>query len=148
MPKRLGINMFEELKELLQASTAPMVLISGTGIFLLTINARFIHAVERTWKVNKEMEESSDDEVLKEIIDILFKRCRLLRRSLELLVCSVISSGLLMVAIFIATLSGYEVKVIGISLLALSCLLIVASMIILLLDVILSSKATMLKIKK
>ena len=140
--------MFEELKELLQASTAPMVLISGTGIFLLTINARFIQAVERIWKVNKEMEDSSDDEVLKDIIEILFKRCRLLRRSLELLVCSVISSGLLMVAILSATLFGHDVKVIGISLLALSCLLIVASMIILLLDVILSSKATMLKIKK
>ena len=140
--------MFEELKELLQASTAPMVLISGTGIFLLTINARFIQAVERIWKVNKELEESSEDKVLHDIINILFKRCRLLRRSLELLVCSVISSGLLMVAILTASLSGYEVKTIGIGLLSLSCLLIVASMILLLMDVILSSKATMLKIKK
>jgi len=140
--------MFEELKELLQASTAPMVLISGTGIFLLTINARFIQAVERIWKVNKEMEELSDDKVLQDIINILFKRCRLLRRSLELLVCSVISSGLLMVAILSATLFSLDVKVLGIGLLALSCLLIVASMILLLMDVILSSRATMLRLKK
>lgn len=140
--------MFEELKQLLLASTAPMVLISGTGIFLLTINARFIQAVERIWRVNKELEEDPENHILREIIDILFKRCRLLRRSLEMLVCSVISSGSLMIAILTAALSGYNVKVPGLILLALSCLLIVASMILLLLDVILSSKATMLKIKK
>lgn len=140
--------MFEELKDILQAATAPMVLISGTGIFLLTINARFIHAVGRIWDIDRELKLMPDDLILKEVMELLIKRCRLLRKSLGLLVGSVISSGMLMVLILLAKLFSYENKVIGILLLSLSCLLIVLSMVILFTEVIYSSKATMLKVGK
>lgn len=138
--------MFEELKEILQAATAPMVLISGTGIFLLTINARFIHAVGRIWTIDKELKENPEDQILKEVMVLLVIRCKLLRRSLGMLVCSVISSGILMVMILFMKLFSYGNKVIGIILLSTSCLLIVASMIILFTEVMYSSKATMLKV--
>ena len=140
--------MTEQFKELLQASTAPMVLISGTGIFLLTMNARFIHAVDRIWQVDKERKENPDDEVLDKVMSIMIKRCRLLRRSLELLVLSIICSGMLMVSILFSTLFVFEMSELGIALLALSCMLILAAMIVLLFDVILSSKATILKVTR
>ncbi|MCM8540420.1 MAG: DUF2721 domain-containing protein [Lentisphaeraceae bacterium] len=133
--------MFEELKEILQAATAPMVLISGTGIFLLTINARFTHAVGRIWDIDKELTNCPDDSTLKAVMELL-----VIRYSLGMLVCSVISSGILMIIILLAKLFNYENKVIALILLCISCLLIVVSMVLLFADVMYSSKATMLKV--
>jgi len=138
--------MFEELKEILQAATAPMVLISGTGIFLLTLNARFINAVGRLWEIDREIKASPGDEVLKMVMEKLITRCRLLRWSLGFLVMSIISSGMLMILTLTAVLMGYQLKVPGVILLTSSCLFILLSMIILFVDVLHSFKATMLKI--
>lgn len=138
--------MVEELKEILHAATAPMVLISGTGIFLLTINARFIHAVGRLWDIDKEINLNPELTILLEVKKILITRCKLLRQSLGFLVISVISSGAMMVLALTAEIFEYNAKITGVCLLSVSCLFILLSMITLFLDVMHSFKATMLKV--
>lgn len=138
--------MVEELKEILHAATAPMVLISGTGIFLLTINARFIHAVGRLWDIDKEINLNPELTVLLEVKKILITRCKLLRQSLGFLVISVISSGAMMVLALTAEIFEYNAKISGVCLLTVSCLFILLSMITLFMDVMHSFKATMLKV--
>ena len=76
---------------LLRDSASPLVLISGIGLVLLTINARFMKVTDRLRSLLRE--DSSKD--FTEELDSLLKRARLLRASLACLAGSIISTILL-----------------------------------------------------
>lgn len=134
------------LSETLSAATAPLVLISGIGILVLTINARYIQATSRTREVyDRSLAANAPASIINEI-DLLVLRCRLLKYSFATLVLSTILSSLLVIVSLFDRLLDLSVPVIEISLIAGSCLLILASMTLLFTDVLLSMKATLIHI--
>lgn len=132
--------------ETLSAATAPLVLVSGIGILVLTINARYIQATSRTRELYDHSLAGNAPASINREIDLLVLRCRLLKYSFATLVLStILSSFLVMVSLF-DKLLGLSVPVFEISLIGGSCLFILVSMVLLFVDVLLSMKATMIHI--
>jgi hypothetical protein len=134
------------LSETLSAATAPLVLVSGIGILVLTINARYIQATSRTRELYDRSLAADAPASINEEIDLLVLRCRLLKYSFATLVLSTILSSLLVIVSLFDRLLELSVPVIEISLIAGSCLFILASMVLLFMDVLLSMKATLIHI--
>ena len=138
--------MNEIFSETLSAATAPLVLVSGIGILVLTINARYIQATSRTRELYDHFLAGKAPASLDQEIDLLVFRCRLLKYSFATLVLStILSSCLVMVSLF-DKLLGLSVPMFEISLIGGSCLFILVSMILLFIDVLLSMKATLIHI--
>ncbi|MEW6518079.1 MAG: DUF2721 domain-containing protein [Thermodesulfobacteriota bacterium] len=132
--------------ETLSAATAPLVLVSGIGILVLTINARYIQATSRTRELYDHSRAGNAPASINREIDLLVLRCRLLKYSFATLVLStILSSCLVMVSLF-DKLLALSVPMFEISLVGGSCLLILVSMILLFVDVLLSMQATMIHI--
>lgn len=134
------------LSETLSAATAPLVLVSGIGILVLTINARYIQATSRTRELYDRSLAADAPASINEEINLLVLRCRLLKYSFATLVLSTILSSLLVIVSLFDRLLELSVPVIEISLIAGSCLFILASMVLLFIDVLLSMKATLIHI--
>ena len=134
------------LSETLSAATAPLVLVSGIGILVLTINARYIQATSRTRELYDRSLEADAPASINHEINLLVLRCRLLKYSFATLVLSTILSSLLVIVSLFDRLLELSVPVIEIFLMAGSCLFIFASMSFLFVDVLLSMKATMIHI--
>ena len=132
--------------ETLSAATAPLVLVSGIGILVLTINARYIQATSRTRELYDRSLSGNAPASISHEIDLLVLRCRLLKYSFATLVLSTILSSCLVVVSLFDKLLGLSVPMFEISLIGGSCLFILVSMILLFIDVLLSMKATMMHI--
>jgi len=132
--------------ETLSAATAPLVLVSGIGILVLTINARYIQATSRTRELYDHSLTGNAPVLINREIDLLVFRCRLLKYSYATLVLSTILSSLLVIVSLFDKLLGLSVPKFEISLISGSCFFILVSMILLFVDVLLSMKATMIHI--
>ncbi|MGD0613860.1 MAG: DUF2721 domain-containing protein, partial [Verrucomicrobiota bacterium] len=75
-----------ELIPVLQVAVAPVILISGVGLLLLSLTNRFGRAVDRSRQLIREMREAGDDHRgrLAEQVTILYRRARLIQLSIIL----------------------------------------------------------------
>ena len=80
-----------DFPQLLRDSASPLVLVSGIGLVILVVNARFMHVTDR---LRSTLKEEASEEISKEI-EALFKRAQLLRASLACLAGSIVSTSLL-----------------------------------------------------
>jgi hypothetical protein len=112
-----------ELIPVLQVAIAPVILISGVGLLLLSLTNRFGRAVDRSRQLLKEMRESreTDRPGLARQVEVLFRRARLIRLAIILATLSVLLAALLIIVLFLTALLRLEVGLL-ICLLFIACL--------------------------
>jgi len=99
------------LLAVIQASIAPVVLISGVGLLLLTLSARLGRIVDRTRLVAAELHAAPEGgrEALEHQLGVLRDRARLIRMALTLSAAAVAVSGLLITLLFLGLLFEWQV---------------------------------------
>ena len=127
---------------LLSAALAPITLISGVGLLLMTMSARYIHTATRTRQLlHRQSLEGEWDAELEREIDIIFSRAALLRKAILAVVLSATFAALLIFESVAASLFGWQTEVMKPILLLVSAACIVVSTIYFVLEVNLSVRA-------
>ncbi|MGZ5051507.1 MAG: DUF2721 domain-containing protein [Methylobacter sp.] len=140
--------MLSKLDGIVELVTGSLVLFSSIGIFVLTLNARYTHAISRVRDIYTDLKSSPEKEKLEKELNMMVFRCHVLKWSFALLLCSAISSGVFM----LGSISSHFLAQIHTDFLILfvvfSVLFIFSSMVCLFIDVLVSLKATMIHIER
>ena len=116
----------DSILHLIQAAIAPVVLISGVGLLLLTLSNRLGRIVDRTRLVASERKHAdpATHAELDAQLAILGRRARMIRLALALSASAVGVTGLLIAALFLALLLGHNAALLctGLFVTALLCL--------------------------
>ncbi|MCM2312899.1 MAG: DUF2721 domain-containing protein, partial [Steroidobacteraceae bacterium] len=125
----LSLDPLDTLK-IIQAAVAPVVLISGVGLLLLTLSNRLGRIVDRTRLVAAELQAALPGEraPLTTQLAILRRRARLIRLALALSASSVAVIGLLITVLFLGLLLGANVTLVCVILFVTALLFIVTAM--------------------
>jgi len=109
----LGMNPVN-LLAVIQAAIAPVVLISGVGLLLLTLSARLGRIVDRTRLVAAELHAAPDAgrSGLGHQLAVLRHRARLIRLALALSAGAVALIGLLITLLFLGLVLGWNVTLV------------------------------------
>lgn len=99
-----------DLIPLLQTSIGPVILISAVGLLLLTANNRLAHAIDRVRSLSKDAEIALMPQKarIKAQMDVLWRRTRLIRHSIELASMSALFAALLVIDLFVTALTGHQ----------------------------------------
>ncbi len=92
----------DDLIKILQASIAPVVLISGVGMILLSLTNRLARSIDRIRTLCQESgrEPKKDLPFLKRQVDVLYHRCQILRMAIVFAICSIISTAIIIFVLF------------------------------------------------
>jgi len=116
----------------IQAAIAPVVLISGVGLLLLTLTARLGRIVDRTRLLAAERRAA--DPVARAGVDaqlvILSRRARLIRLAVALSASAIAMIGLLITVLFLGLLLDWNVAFAAVLLFVASLLSLVAAMLV------------------
>jgi hypothetical protein len=138
----------EQVVHVLQAAAGPAILVSGTGLLLLTMTNRFGRVIDRSRAIARESRtpEARPRDALRAEALVLLRRALLLRGAITLSATSVLFVALTVTFTFFAALQGLRVEawILGSFALALGCL--VAGMMLFIADVALSLRALRLEI--
>jgi len=137
-----------EFGNILREAITPLVLISGVGLILLSLVNRYNQAISRTRSLVSEARSSRGErkKCLNTQIDVVLKRCSLLRFSISSLVASMIlSSFIILQSIVSAAIGVKSVALLKVCLFS-SCVFIIISNILLLVDVSFSLKALKIEV--
>jgi len=140
-----------ELIPLLQVAVGPVILISGVGLLLLSLTNRFGRAVDRSRQLIHEMREAGepDRRHLRSQVEVLYRRARLIQRSIILGATSVLFAALLIITLFFTALMKWESAVVLgllVSLFFIGCLLtLIGSLVTFIVEIHLSLKALKLE---
>lgn len=139
-----------DFKALLQVAITPLVLVSGVGLLLLSITNRYNHALDRTRQLNRELSgaDPGHNENLRQQLSILWRRCRILRKSIGFVVLSVLLSGMIILFMILQALAQINLDGVNVILLLAGILCIVISTMLFFLDVSLSLEALKLDLQK
>ncbi len=99
-----------ELIPVLQTAIGPVILISGVGLLLLSMTNRLSRVIDRARNLLALAEtlHGPARDKTKAQIDILWEQARLIRRSILFGAISVLCAALLIIALFITALFGWE----------------------------------------
>ncbi|MDO9169566.1 MAG: DUF2721 domain-containing protein [Methylobacter sp.] len=139
------LSKFDGIVELV---TSSLVLFSSIGIFVLTLNARYTHAIGRVRDIYDELKTSSQAQKLEIELNTMVYRCHLLKWSFGLLLCSAISSGVFVLGSISSRFIGHISADFLILFVVFSVLFIFSSMVCLFIDVLASLRATMIHIER
>lgn len=140
--------MLSKLDNIVDLITSSLVLFSSIGIFVLTLNARYTHAIGRVREVYKDIKTSPDVARLEKELDIIVCRCHLLKWSFGLILCSAISSGVFLLGSIFSRFVGHISAEVLILFVVFSVLFIVSSVVFLFVDVLTSLRATLIHIER
>jgi Protein of unknown function (DUF2721). len=138
--------MLSKLDGIVELISSSLVLFSSIGIFVLTLNARYTHAIGRARDLYTELKTSQEPDKMERELNAMVYRCHVLKWSFGLLLCSAISSGVFMlgsVALRFTDQISAEVLILFV---VFSVLFIFSSMVCLFIDVLASLRATMIHI--
>lgn len=119
----------DKLLPTIQLAITPVILITGLGSLLITMTNRMGRVVDRTrilaGQARAARGDAAEREHLEAQLRIMYRRAGLVRRAVTFAVLSMVSSGLLVVAIFADVLmeSGLAVFILGLFSLSIACLL-------------------------
>ncbi|ACF14854.1 conserved hypothetical protein [Chloroherpeton thalassium ATCC 35110] len=133
-----------DFSHILQSAVTPLVLISGVGLLLLSITNRYSHALDRTRNLNTELKNAPSakrKENLKKQLDSLYRRCKILKKSIGFVVLSILLSSLIIIIKILESLLFTALDMLNIALLISSMFCIVISSALLFIDVSLSLHA-------
>ncbi|TAK62411.1 DUF2721 domain-containing protein [Methylobacter sp.] len=140
--------MLSRLDGIVELVTSSLVLFSSIGIFVLTLNARYTHAISRLRDIYTEMKASPKPEKLEKELNAMVYRCHVLKWSFGLLLCSAISSGVFMLGSISSRFTDQISAEVLIIFVVFSVLFIFSSMVCLFIDVLASLRATMIHIER
>ena len=134
---------FESFSELIQLTISPVVLISGVGLLLLTLSNRIARPIDRARLLSEEILKAGDQAREEDRIqlDVLLKRCEILRLSLGFLGVSILSATLISLFMVISAFAPLFLRLPILITLSIGVLSIVISVGLFLYDVALSLKA-------
>lgn len=95
----------QELTTILQASLSPVVLISGVSLLLLSMTNRLARPLDRIRFLGRELKTASkgDQSFYLRQIEILYKRCFLLKGAITAAVLSIICISIIILLLFLMT---------------------------------------------
>jgi len=95
-------NRLSELIPVLQQAVAPVILISGVGLLLLSLTNRFGRAVDRSRQLIRERRElgEADRRQLDDQVKVLYRRARLIQQAIILGASSVLFAAVLIITLF------------------------------------------------
>ncbi|WP_333874747.1 DUF2721 domain-containing protein [Methylobacter sp.] len=140
--------MLSKLDGIVELITGSLVLFSSIGIFVLTLNARYTHAIGRVRDIYDELKISQNGKKLERELNTMVYRCQVLKWSFGLLLCSAISSGVFMLGSIALRFTDQINAEILILFVVFSVLFIFSSMVCLFIDVLASLRATMIHIER
>jgi len=138
-------TLFVHLIPVLQLAIAPVILISGVGLLLLTLTNRFGRVLDRARTLNREAEPSAH---VREQIDILRRRASILRTSVMLGAITVLLAPVLILVLFVSALFGLEAGWLVVTIFSLSQVALIGSMIAFIRDMNLSLAALTLELNR
>ena len=140
--------MFDRLDGIVNLITGSLILFSSIGLFALTLNARYTHAIGRVRDIYDELQKSHEATKLAKELNTMVYRCHLLKWSFGLLLCSAISSGVFLLGSIFSRFVGHISAEALILFVVFSVLFIFSSMVFLFVDVLASLKATLIHIER
>ncbi|OQX85949.1 MAG: hypothetical protein B6D63_01090 [Candidatus Latescibacteria bacterium 4484_7] len=141
-----AINSFVDF---LHSSVSPIVLISGVGLLLLSLNQRLGRTIDRSRLILSELNNPQCAARDKKLVQlrILYNRSRILRFSIVSISFSILTSSLIIPVLLAMNFFKTNLKQLGVVLFLLSVLGMILSAISLLIDVSLTLKALDLEVK-
>ena len=140
--------MFSKLDSIVALITGSLVLFSSIGLFALTLNARYTHAIGRVREIYDDLQKSHEASKLAKELNAMVFRCHLLKWSFGLLLCSALSSGVFLLGSIFSRFIGHISEETLILFVVFSVLFIFSSMVFLFVDVVASLKATLIHIER
>ena len=127
----------------LSDALAPVTLISGVGLLLVSMSARYCHATSRIRQLLAERKEESEDfyAEINQSIDLIYKRASLLKTGILTLMISAAFSSLQVLVIVIERLFSLDLSLMKSTMLLASVIFIVISSCIYVSEVQVSVKA-------
>jgi len=114
----------------LQTAISPVILVSGIGLFLLSMTNRLDRAIDRARIIDSQLAGVGDSQrpSMEAQLSILWKRARVIRACIILSAGSALSAALLVILIFISALTGINAGWFAAGLFTLCMLLLIASL--------------------
>jgi hypothetical protein len=140
--------MISKLDGIVDLITGSLVLFSSIGLFALTLNARYTHAIARVRDIYDDLQKSHEATKLAKELNMMVYRCHILKWSFGLLLCSAISSGVFLLGSIFSRFIGHISEEALILFVVFSVLFIFSSMVFLFVDVLASLKATLIHIER
>jgi hypothetical protein len=140
----------DQLFRILSASLAPVVLISGVGLLLLSMTNRFGRVIDRARQIAHEIEAGVEDprrSMLEEQLDILYRRGRILRGSILFTSSTVLCVSLGVLCVFATQLAGFHTDYLSPSLFALALVSVAPGVFLFIQDIVVSLRALELEIR-
>jgi Protein of unknown function (DUF2721) len=121
-----------DILHIIQGAIAPVVLISGVGLLLLTLTARLGRIVDRARLLAADRRDAGPEAraALDTQLGILAHRARLIRLAVALSASSVAMIGILIAVLFLGLLLDWNVAIVAVLLFVASLLSLVAAMLV------------------
>ena len=138
-----------EFSATLSDALAPVTLISGVGLLLVSMSARYCHATSRIRQLLAERKEEAEDfhEEIDQSIDLIYKRASRLKTGILTLMISAAFSSLQVLVIVIERLFSLDLSLMKSTMLLASVIFIVISSCIYVSEVQVSVKALGLTVR-
>ncbi|MCD4762765.1 MAG: DUF2721 domain-containing protein [Desulfobacterales bacterium] len=106
----------ESLIKFLQSCISPIVLISGVGLILLSLNNRLARTIDKSRMIVNELKNGQvvDKDKKRLELKVLFKRSKILRNSIVSISFSILSSSLIIPVLLLMNLFHVNLKFLGI----------------------------------
>jgi hypothetical protein len=146
----MGSITISQLIPVLQTAIGPVILISGVGLLLLTMTNRLGRTIDRARALAAEATEAGVESRgrIQAQLTILWKRARSIRSAIALASASALCAALLIIALFVTALLGFEDAWL-ISALFIACLsLLIGSLVVFIHDINQSLSALKLELQE
>lgn len=138
------------LVSLIQLSISPVILISGVGALTITLTNRMGRIVDRTRSLAGQARAATgpDRQHLSSQLDIMWRRAQLIRRAVTFAGFSMLTSCVLILALFFVAFLGREPGLSLVAVFVASVLFLIASLVAFLRDIYVSLQAVELEVHR
>ena len=137
-----------QLIQILSASIAPVIVISGVGLVLLSMTNRYSHMIDRARELIRDIDaqDAQHRKLSADQVQIIYRRARVLRLAIMLSSASILFVALTVLALFAGQLLGATVDYVSVPCFGLCLLTLVGSLFFFIRDVTISLRALELEI--
>ncbi len=127
----------DEIIPVLQLSIAPVILISGVGLVLLSMTNRYGRVIDRSRILSDKFEQADPGKLdrMRRQLQILSRRARLLRTAILLTTLSILLAALLIIVLFLTTLTGIGAAAMIVLIFCLCMLSLIGGLVVFLIDI-------------
>jgi hypothetical protein len=145
----MHIQTLTQLIPLLQISIAPVILISGVGLILLSMTNRLGRAIDRSRILSAQLPETTDAArlLIERQLGILWKRAGFIRMGIIFVSMSALNAAILVIVLFFTTLYKLDIAWLIIVIFSICMACLILSLIYLIRDINLSLAALKLELK-